>query len=568
MKFSFKELLRVKSIGRILEDAAAVPDLHEGQVSLNRSLKVWDLTALGIAAIIGAGIFATIGQVCFEGGPGVVFLFIFVGIACGFSAMCYASFSSMIPVAGSAYTYSYATFGEFIAWIIGWDLIIEYAIGNITVAIGWSGYFTEFLKGFGIHFAPWLTTDYLTASSAFEQGLTGTEAYNAFVNAPQIGGFHVLMDIPAFAIVALISLLTFIGIKETRNVSNAMVGIKIGVILLVILAGLFYVNPENWNPFLPNGFGGVLQGVSGVFFAYIGFDAISTTAEEAQNPQRDLPRAMIYSLVICTLLYIGIALVVTGMVPFSSLENVSDPLAFIFKDTGANWIYFIVSVSAIVAMAGVLLVFQLGQPRIWMTMSRDGLLPKRFSKIHPKFRTPGFSTLVAALLVAIPALFLNISVVTDLTSIGTLFAFVLVCGGVLVLDVKNPGAERKFKIPFVNSKYVLPVAWVVGIGGFAVLAPESFGNLIPGSLLEFEHLIPTYIFFITAIALTGYSFKYRLSLIPVLGLLSCLYLMSEIETASWWRFLAWLLIGLVIYFGYSYRNSRLRKEADALSPKA
>ncbi len=562
MKLTVKELLRIKPISRILKDAAVMEEAAEGGHGLRRSLRVWDLTALGIAAIIGAGIFATIGEVCFKGGPGVVLLFIFVGIACGFSALCYASFSSMIPIAGSAYTYSYASFGELIAWIIGWDLIIEYAIGNIAVAISWSGYFTNLLEGFGLQMAPWLTTDYLTASQAFADGATTTEAYLAYIHAPVVMGLKIMMDLPAFLVVVFVSFLTYIGIRETRNVSNFMVALKIGVILLVIFAGAFFVQPENWTPFLPNGMGGVLAGVSGVFFAYIGFDAISTTAEEANNPQRDLPKAMIYALIICTVLYIGIALIVTGIVPFTTLDGVDDPLAFIFNNTSASWISYVVSVSAIVAMAGVLLVFQLGQPRIWMSMSRDGLLPKKFAEVHPKFRTPSFSTLVTAALVAIPALFLNLSVVTDLTSIGTLFAFVLVCGGVLILDIKNPEAERRFKIPFVNSKFFFMAAWPLVIGALAIWNPESFGKLVPDSLSTFEHLIPTYLFFGVAIMLTVLSFSRKLSLIPVLGLLSCLYLMSEIETASWYRFMIWLAIGLVIYFGYSYRHSRLRLEAD------
>ncbi|MBK7408194.1 MAG: amino acid permease [Saprospirales bacterium] len=438
----FHQFTRRKTLESILKDQSE----REG-TGLNRTLGVRDLTFLGIAAVIGAGIFATIGEVCSNGGPGVIILFALVAVACGFSALCYASFSSLIPISGSAYTYAYASFGELVAWIIGWDLIIEYAIGNITVAISWSNYFTEILKGFGIHIPSWLATDFMTARTAFLSGDVTSEYYQAWMNAPHFLGIPVVLDIPAFIIVMLITALIYVGIKESRNASNAMVILKLAVIVVVIIAGAFYVKPENWSPFMPNGFTGVLKGVAGVFFAYIGFDAVSTTAEECKDPQRDLPRGMILALVICTILYILVALVVTGMVRSNELAGVGDPLAFIFKSVGADWVAFIVSLSAIVAMASVLLVFQLGQPRIWMSMSRDGLLPPVFSKIHPRFRTPAFATLVTGFLVAIPAMLLNITVVTDLTSIGTLAAFVLVCGGVIVLEVKHPEMKGKFQIP-------------------------------------------------------------------------------------------------------------------------
>jgi amino acid transporter len=555
---NFSSLFRTKSIESILAD----PELHEGG-GMKRDLRVRDITSLGIAAIIGAGIFATIGDVAYKGGPGVVFLFIFVAIACGFSAMCYSSFASMIPISGSAYTYAYASFGELIAWIIGWDLIIEYTIGNIAVAIGWSGYFTEMLRGFGLDIPAWLSTDFLSARNAFfapDPDLS-SEAYRAWVEAPKLMGIPLVADWPAFLIVFLITALVYVGIRESRNASNAMVLLKLGVIVFVIIAGFFYVRPENWTPFLPNGIPGILAGVSGVFFAYIGFDAISTTAEECVNPQRDLPRGMIYALLICTGLYVLIALVTTGVVNYSELEGVADPLAFIFARAGIHWVAYVVSLSAVVAMASVLLVFQLGQPRIWMSMSRDRLLPPIFSRLHPRYRTPTFSTLVTGVLVAIPALFLNITVVTDLTSIGTLFAFVLVCGGTLILDVKKPELERKFKIPFINSRWFL----VALIGGILFLLGFSgqWRSLIPTDLASFEALIPRYIFAGALIYLLLQSFRHRLSLIPVLGLLSCLYLMSEINAESWWRFLIWLGVGLLIYFGYSYRNSRLGSAGKA-----
>jgi APA family basic amino acid/polyamine antiporter len=549
---NLNSLFRTKSVDKILHDY----DLHPNK--LRKTLGVRDLTGFGIAAIIGAGIFSTIGEVCFKGGPGVILLFVIVAITCAFAAFCYSSFASILPISGSAYTYSYASFGELFAWIIGWDLIIEYAIGNIAVAISWSNYFTHLLSGLGLNIPAWLCTDYLSASKAFSSGNTGTEEYLAFLNAPGFGNFKFVADIPAFVIVFLVSYLVFIGIRETKRLNNVMVAIKLAVIALIIITGFFYVNPENWSPFMPNGIGGVLKGVSGVFFAYIGFDAISTTAEECKNPQRDLPRGMIYSLIICTVLYILIALVVTGIIPYNQLEGVKDPLAHIFDTPSTQYLYFIISISAIVAITSVLLVFQMGQPRIWMSMSRDGLLPKVFSKIHPKHQTPAFSTWVACALVAIPAMFLNITVVTDLTSIGTLFAFVLVCGGVLVLDVKRPDLERRFKIPYANAAIFLPILSAAAIGLVVYFFPNYFSDLIGGDFLE---NLPKYVFWVGLLVLIYYSIKFALSLIPVLGTLSCLYLMSEIDHLSWMRFGIWLLVGLTIYFGYSYKRSLLNKKA-------
>jgi APA family basic amino acid/polyamine antiporter len=549
---NLNSLFRTKSVDKILHDY----DLHPNK--LRKTLGVRDLTGFGIAAIIGAGIFSTIGEVCFKGGPGVIFLFVIVAITCAFAAFCYSSFASILPISGSAYTYSYASFGELFAWIIGWDLIIEYAIGNIAVAISWSNYFTHLLSGLGLNIPAWLCTDYLSASKAFSAGNTGTEEYLAFLNAPGFGNFKFVADIPAFIIVFLVSYLVFIGIRETKRLNNVMVAIKLAVIALIIITGFFYVNPENWSPFMPNGIGGVLKGVSGVFFAYIGFDAISTTAEECKNPQRDLPRGMIYSLIICTVLYILIALVVTGIIPYNQLEGVKDPLAHIFDTPSTQYLYFIISISAIVAITSVLLVFQMGQPRIWMSMSRDGLLPKVFSKIHPKHQTPAFSTWVACALVAIPAMFLNITVVTDLTSIGTLFAFVLVCGGVLVLDVKRPDLERRFKIPYANAAIFLPILSAAAIGLVVYFFPNYFADLIGGDFLE---NLPKYVFWAGLLVLIYFSIKFALSLIPVLGTLSCLYLMSEIDHLSWMRFGIWLLVGLTIYFGYSYKRSLLNKTA-------
>jgi amino acid transporter len=583
-------LFRTKSIERIQSDAAAgIGDGEGGAGGLKRALGVTDLTLLGIAAVIGAGIFSTIGNAASNGGPAVALLFVFTAIACAFAALCYAEFASMIPVAGSAYTYAYASFGELMAWIIGWDLLMEYAIGNIAVAISWSDYFTTLLAGYGVNLPEYLTMDFLTASRGHEKvsallqagntldqvramdGMaTAIDAYQAWVKAPLVGGWHFVCDLPALAIVFIITLLVYIGIRESKTASNAMVALKLAVILLVIVLGAFYVNRSNWSPFAPNGVDGVLKGVSAVFFAYIGFDAISTTAEECKDPQRDLPRGMIYSLIICTILYVLISLTLTGMVNYKNLA-VGDPMAYVFGPEGANldWIKGIVAISAVIAMATVLLVFQLGQPRIWMSMSRDGLLPKIFSSIHPRFKTPWFSTIVTGLVVAIPSLFMNLTEVTDLTSIGTLFAFVLVCGGVLVLDKSNQKIERRFKIPYINSKYIIPVLFLLvwcyfiffnkeALGGFFSIHDPSDPTL--GAWEVVKHKIPFLIYLVVAFALAILCFTRNLSLIPVLGLLTCGYLMTELGWTNWARFLIWLVTGLLLYFVYGFRHSRLARE--------
>jgi basic amino acid/polyamine antiporter, APA family len=575
-------LFRTKSIELIQKDAAAglSDEGHAG--GLKRALGVTDLTLLGIAAVIGAGIFSTIGNAASNGGPAVSMLFIFTAIACAFAALCYAEFASMIPVAGSAYTYAYASFGELMAWIIGWDLLMEYAIGNIAVAISWSDYFTTLLAGYNIHLPEYLTMDFLTARRGFAavseelaKGLTVEQvaalegmggkvgAYLAWTKAPVIGGWHLVCDLPALLIVFLITALVYIGIRESKTASNVMVALKLAVILLVIVLGAFYVKADNWSPFAPNGVSGVLKGVSAVFFAYIGFDAISTTAEECKNQQRDLPKGMIYSLIICTVLYVLISLVLTGMVNYKDLA-VGDPMAYVFGPEGADlpWIKGIVAISAVIAMATVLLVFQLGQPRIWMAMSRDGLLPPIFASIHPKFKTPWFSTIVTGLVVAIPSLFMNLTEVTDLTSIGTLFAFVLVCGGVLILDKSNQRIERRFRVPFINSKYIAPVLFVLTLALLLAFNREgvvSFFNFgVPWE--EFKHRIPLLGFSVLALVLVVYCFLKELSLIPVLGLLTCGYLMTELGWTNWVRFLAWLVAGLVLYFFYGSSHSKLARK--------
>lgn len=695
----FKTLFRKKSVQDILRQVDQ--NNADGHGSMGRHLGVRDLAAFGIAAIIGAGIFSTIGTASHDGGPAVIFLFLFTAIACGFAAFAYAEFASMVPVSGSAYTYSYVAFGEIIAWIIGWSLIMEYAIGNITVAISWSDYFTGMLEGLGLHLPQWIQTDYLTASNGYEQAtalmqggktfenldLGLQSAYNAWISAPQIFNFHLIFDLPALFIIVLITWLVYRGIKESRNASNLMVVVKLAIILLVIAVGIFYVDTENWSPFAPNGVSGILKGVSAVFFAYIGFDAISTTAEECKDPQRDLPRGMMWAIIVCTIFYIIISLILTGMVSYKLLA-VGDPLAFVFRELDLKWMSGIIAVSAVIAMASVLLVFQMGQPRIWMSMSRDGLLPKKFSKVHPKYKTPSFSTVVVGFVVAVPALFMNLTMVTELCSIGTLFAFVLVCGGVLVLQNKTDIPRGKFKTPYVNGKYVLPFLVIgtiillftnfkaetlhfitnqstvketeevitdltvsevntlksqildvdsVGLNrvgsdliayfeqapkidfktsleaisvhnksmnidnidqhtkqklihflegydekGFKLMDQDLYlyytqgpkihfeevikslgiqkNRLYNSGFIHFAHKIPSWIFILFTLFITVVTVRKNLSLIPLLGLLSCLYMMSEVQLSNWIYFTGWLLIGLLIYFVYSRKNSKLNKE--------
>lgn len=564
-------LFRRKNIHQILDQLQSAQE--EGHSSLRRHLTVRDLIGFGIAAIIGAGIFSTIGKASADGGPAVMLLFIFTAIACGFAALCYAEFASIIPVSGSAYTYSYVAFGEFFAWVIGWALIMEYAIGNIVVAISWSGYFTALIEHLqmpllglpdGIHLPAWTGIDYFSARRAFEASLSTpndtilitSEAYRAWISAPELGGYKVILDIPALVITVLITWLVYRGIRESKNASNLLVALKLLVVLMVIGLGFSFVNPGNWTPFMPEGIGGVLAGVSAVFFAYIGFDAISTTAEECRNPQRDLPRGMIWAIVICTVLYILISLVLTGMVNYKELD-VDDPLAFVFSRLGLDWISGIIAVSAVVAMSGVLLVFTLGQPRIWMTMSRDGLLPKAFSTIHPRFGTPSFATIMTGLLGGVPILFIDMDTVVDLCSIGTLFAFILVCGGVLMLQ-NNQTIERKFRVPYFNGKIIVPLIMTLLFGYLAVYEGLWFAD--HANPFRDVNSIPMFLFFVLFIIIAILSFVKNLSLIPVLGILTCSYLVAQIDLKNWIGFILWLLSGLVIYFTFSYKNSKLNRE--------
>jgi len=471
--------------------------------SLKRVLGAGDLIMLAIGAVIGAGIFGAIGTAAagqigpngevirYAAGPALILSFVLLGGACALAGLCYAELAAMIPQAGSAYAYSYATLGEIVAWIIGWDLILEYAVGNVAVAISWGDYFTTLLRGFGLELPVYLTTGYRTAL------LSATPAVHDLLNsAPRVLGFPFLINLPAFAIVMAITWLLLRGARESARANTIMVTIKLLVLGLFMIAGFTAINPANYTPFAPNGFTGIHQGAAIVFFAYIGFDAISTAAEETSNPQRNLPIGILGGLAICTIIYVVVGIIITGMVPYKEL-GVADPLARALELTGFTNVAWIVALGAIVSMATVLLVFQYGQPRIFFAMARDGLLPQWAARVDPKTRIPYTTTLVTGVVVAVASLVGDAAETYDLTNIGTLFAFALVCAGVLVLRVKEPARPRPFKVPFV---------WGV--------APA--------------------------------------------GVLACLYIMYGLPPQAWSRFGWWLVIGLIIYGLYGYPNSRLR----------
>jgi APA family basic amino acid/polyamine antiporter len=499
-------LFRRKSIG--VAQAGGVPIPGE----LRRTLGPWQLTALGIGAIVGAGIFSGAGTAVSGGpnhpgaGPALVVSYLLVAVACGLAALCYAEFAALIPHAGSAYTYAYATLGELLAWIIGWDLIIEYAVGNIAVAVSWSAYFQTLLRGFGIAVPPWLGTDPRTAGQAFDaisadptiDTAAVIEAARAWTEAPIIAGIPIIFNLPAVVVVALITWVLVIGIRESARLNSAMVALKLGILFFFVAVGAFWVRPENWTPFAPNGWPGITSGAALIFFAYIGFDAVSTAAEEARDPQRDMPRAMIGSLLVTSVIYIVVTLVMTGLIPWQD-HGTADPLAQAFSERGFDWAAGIISFGAVVAMASVLLVFQLGQPRILYAMARDGLLPQWAARVHPRYRTPHVTTILTGVFVAFFAAFANINEVIELTNIGTLFAFVLVAVGVLVLRIREPDRPRPFRTPAV---------WLVA----------------PGAVV------------------------------------SCAYLMFQLPRVTWERFVLWLVAGLVIYALYGYRRSRVRRE--------
>jgi amino acid transporter len=574
-------LFRRKNISSILAEGNDEP--HGGH-ALKRVLSVKDLTFFGIAAILGAGSFSSLGFAVFHGGPGVVILFVITAIACGFTALCYSEFASRIPVAGSAYTYAYASFGELFAWIIGWALIMEYSIGNIYVAFSWSDYFTSLLTKMDIHLPQYLCTSYMEAKHAVEAGSTNADELAAWNTAPVMGGLKMIFDLPALVINFLITYLVYRGIKESRNFSNVMVILKLAVVALIIIVGGYLVFSRgltfNWTPandegvksFMPNGFGGVMLAVSSVFFAYIGFDAVSVLAEESKNPQKDLPRGMILSLVICTIIYILLALVLTGAVNYRNFEGVGDPLAFIFESQNLNvgWMQLFVAVIAVVAMTSVLLVFQMGQPRMWMTMSRDGLMPSAFQKIHPKFKTPSFATIVTGLVVGIPILFTDKTFVLDFTSIATLFAFVLVCGGVLLIPPKEK-LHGRFHLPYINGRFIFPII-VLG----AIILAFSLSNTYFTDLFNFDFAgeadyisgkktfmdlatpnISLIIFWVLAVVLAVLAFIKKYSLIPLMGVITCMYLLTGMSKSNWLWFLGWLAVGIIFYFMYGYKKSKL-----------
>ena len=489
---------------------------------LRRSLNKWHLTALGVGATIGAGIFATTGTAIVGdalrpgAGPAIVISFLITAMTCGFAALCYAEFAAMVPISGSAYTYAYASLGELVAWIIGWDLIIEYAVGNIGVAIGWSGYFRELLTHFGVSLPAWLATDLRSAHIAADAIATGASdpsslyLASALATAPRVLGFPFIANLPAFLIVLLITVILVIGIRESANSNTAMVLLKIGIILFFCAVGATLVRPEHWSEptlggFAPNGWAGISAGAAIIFFSYIGFDATSTAAEEAKDPARDMPFGIIMSLVVCTVLYIVLALVMTGMAPWNKLGTAEPMVTALALADGSPKLLMIsrliVSLGAVIAMSSVLLVFQLGQPRIFMSMARDGLLPPFLARVHPRFKTPYIGTIITGFFVATFAAFANIAEVVDLTNIGTLFAFVLVSAGVLVLRRLEPNRLRPFRAPWV------PVT-------------------------------------------------------PIIAIVSCLYLMLQLPRLTWIRFGIWLVLGLAIYLLYGIRHSRLQRVAQ------
>ncbi len=476
---------------------------------MKRTLGIRDLIGLSIGAVIGAGIFSTLGTaaageitstgevVRYGAGPALVLSFLLLGAVCALAALCYAELAAMIPQAGSAYAYSYAALGEFVAWIIGWDLILEYAVGNVAVAIAWGGYFDSLISPW-VDIPGWLTHGYFQVKAS-----SNPEVLRLLESAPSIAGIPILVNLPAFLIVGAITWLLVLGVRESARVNNVMVLIKLAVLALFVIVGAMHIDPANYRPFAPNGFTGIHQGAAIVFFAYIGFDAISTAAEETKDPQRTLPRGILWGLGICTLIYVIVGAVATGLVPYAQLKS-SDPLAHAFEVAGLTSFSWIIALGAVVSMTAVLLVFQYGQPRIFYAMARDGLLPKAAAKLHPKYRTPHITTIITGVVVALGALVADDAATYDLTNIGTLFAFMLVCIGVLVLRIVDPDRPRPFKVPAV---------WFVTLGGAG----------------------------------------------------ACLFVMKGLPAMAWKGFGVWLAIGLVFYFAFGYRNSRLRRGLQPLA---
>jgi APA family basic amino acid/polyamine antiporter len=533
---------------------------------LRRVLSLWDLTAIGVAAVIGAGIFSTVGEATLKAGPSVVLVFVIGAFVAGLSALSYAEMASVVPQAGSAYTYTYVIFGELLAWLMGWFLILEYAVGNIAVAISWSGYFVALLRSMGIDMPLYLAQDPLSLWRAAQDYLQSHNpasypAYQAWQAAPTLFGIPLILNLPALLIVVFITALAYVGIRESRLANNIFVALKVLTILFIVVVGAFFVDPDRWTPFMPNGFSGMMRAVGAVFFAYIGFDALSTTAEEARYPRRDLPLAMLLSLTICTLLYVGIALVLTGTVSYQEL-GVADPLAYLFTKLPISVgfrraLEGMVAVSAVIAMASVLLVFQIGQPRIWFAMSRDGLLPPALGKVHPRFGTPHVATLLTGAVVAIPLFFSSLSTVVDMTSMGTLMAFAMVSAGVAYLHyAPPPNYNPRFRVPYIPSRWLFPIMVLAGLLWAWFLNPLAIQHLVDfsqGGTLWHYRILLLFVLIATYLAI-----RYNLSLLPLLGTLSPLYLIIELGQENWIRLLLWLSAGLVFYFVYGYRHSHLR----------
>jgi APA family basic amino acid/polyamine antiporter len=515
MKNFTRQLFRLKDLNKMINET------HEEGHRLKKVLGPLELVLFGVGVIIGAGIFATVGTAAAGdaarpgAGPALILSFVITAIACGFAALCYAELASLVPISGSAYTYSYASFGELIAWIIGWDLMLEYCVGSIAVSISWSGYFNGLLHSIGVNLPMWATIDFRTAMQGFTKAAalinSGTSldalapnlhrAWDAVNAAPHLFGIPFICNVPASLVVLILTALLVRGIKESSAFNVVIVAIKLLVLAFFIVIGSHYIKPENWSPFAPNGFAGIKAGAAIVFFAFIGFDVVSTMAEETKNPHRDMPIGIIGSLIICTIIYILVAAVFTGIVPMPVLKEAmthekAEPLAFALQHINLGWAAIIVAVGSIAAQLAVLLALLLGQSRIFFSMSRDGLLPKVFSSVHEKFKTPHVTTIVVGVLVALVAAFTNIEEMVDLTNIGTLFAFVLVCFGVIILRVKEPQRPRAFRVPF-NP------------------------------------------------------------LFPLLGVASCIFLMTGLPAITWIRFVVWLLIGFVVYFTYSFKHSAL-----------
>ena len=502
-------LFRVKPLDRLIRET-------EGEgAQLRRTLGPVQLTFLGIGAIVGAGIFSTVGTAAAGGpnhlgaGPGLVISFLMVAVACGFAALCYAEFAAMVPVSGSAYTYAYATLGELVAWLIGWDLILEYAVSNAAVAISWSGYFQELLRGFQITIPAWLGTDYRSAVQA-ATAVAGAQASGvdpatlgasvvrgaaALADAPRVLGIPLIFNLPAFGIVAVITYIALIGIRETARANTTLAVGKLLIIAFFLVLGAWHVKPENWTDFAPNGMAGISAAAAIIFFAYIGFDAVSTASEEARNPQRDMPIGILGSLVVCTVIYVAVAVVLTGMVPWNTLGN-AEPLAFAFSSLGQHWIAGIIAFGAVLATTSALLPFQVGQTRIFFAMGRDGLLPPWAAKVHPRWRTPHVTTILTGIMVAAFSSLANINELVELTNIGTLLAFMLVAVGILILRWKEPGRARPFRAPL--------VPWV-----------------------------------------------------PLAAIACCGYLMFKLPWITWVWFSGWMAVGVVFYFAYGRHRSRL-----------